>query len=159
MSIHSKATDVKGLKDTEIEIPNVSVDIVSESQLSTTDDNNDMRVNLWLVICNIEDLKHQMLMNYNESQFLKEFEEDRVFLKTGQDLYKYYLKQTKEFEDQRVLNKDLNRTRPYCEKYKIDTDTGQNVLYNILYAYAQYDLDIGYCQGMNYFVDLFWQNL
>ncbi len=58
MSIHSKATDVKGLKDTEIEIPNVSVDIVSESQLSTTDDNNDMRVNLWLVICNIEDLKH-----------------------------------------------------------------------------------------------------
>lgn len=57
------------------------------------------------------------------------------------------------------MGKDLTRTRPKCDEYKTDWRTGKNSLYNILYAYAQFDLEIGYCQGMNYFVDMFWQNL
>ena len=32
-------------------------------------------------------------------------------------------------------------------------------LRRILRAYAALDKECGYCQGMNYFVDMFWQNL
>ena len=99
-----------------------------------------------------------MLLEFNDNEKDKPFE-TRTYLKSGTELYQHYLKQDKPFEDSRILGKDLTRTRPYCEEYKIDHTTGNNSLYNILYAYAQFDNEIGYCQGMNYFVDMFWQNL
>lgn len=40
------------------------------------------------------------------------------------------------FEDSRILGKDLTRTRPKFEEYKVDPVAGNNPLYNILYAYA-----------------------
>ena len=85
-------------------------------------------------------------MEFNENQkIVQPDKEKRVFLKTGLELYEYFLAQRETFEDQRVLNKDLERTRPYCQEYKIDRCSGGNHLYNVLFAYAQYDLEIGYC--------------
>lgn len=46
--------------------------------------------------------------------------------------------------------KDLHRTLPELEIFKIDYETGNNTLYNVLLAYANYDNEIGYVQGMNY---------
>ena len=99
-----------------------------------------------------------MLQEFNDSQKEKP-EAERQYISDGKDLYQYYLNQNEEFDDSRILLKDLSRTRPKFEPYKVKTEDGKNPLYNILHAYAQFDLEIGYCQGMNYFVDLFWQHL
>jgi hypothetical protein len=51
-----------------------------------------------------------------------------------------------------MIEKDLPRTFPEIEEFKIDISTGKNRLYNVLKAYAHYDPKVGYCQGMNYVV-------
>ena len=51
-----------------------------------------------------------------------------------------------------MIKKDLSRTFPEVEEFKIDTSSGKNRLYNVLKAYAHYDPEVGYCQGMNYVV-------
>jgi len=96
-----------------------------------------------------------MLQEFNDDERSKPFAE-RTYLRSGYELYKYYLSQREPFEDSRILGKDLTRTRPKFEDYKTDPESGNNSLYNVLYAYSQFDLEIGYCQGMNYFVDMFW---
>lgn len=121
-------------------------------------ESTNLRRELWQIVCNIDDLKHQMLQEFNDNQKHKPFHE-RTYITNGLELYKYYLSLQHPFEDSRILGKDLARTRPKCAEYKIDPSTGKNSLYNVLYAYSQFDLEIGYCQGMNYFVDLFWRNL
>ncbi len=50
--------------------------------------------------------------------------------------------------------KDVERTRIKEGIYKIDVHSGENPLYNILCTYAQFDPEIGYCQGMHCIVDL-----
>ncbi|OMJ70048.1 hypothetical protein SteCoe_32067 [Stentor coeruleus] len=47
-----------------------------------------------------------------------------------------------------VINRDLDRTFPGHELYR--TIEGQQSLRNILRAYAFFDTEIGYCQGMGY---------
>ena len=46
--------------------------------------------------------------------------------------------------------KDLNRTFPGNQEFKLPVDSGVNRLYNILKAYSAYDPETGYCQGMNF---------
>ena len=46
--------------------------------------------------------------------------------------------------------KDLGRTFPGNQEFKIAHETGENRLYNILKAYSAYDPETGYCQGMNF---------
>jgi len=36
----------------------------------------------------------------------------------------------------------------------VDPESGENKLFNVLNAYAHYDTDIGYCQGLNFIVAL-----
>ena len=76
-----------------------------------------------------------MLQEFNDNQRRKPFKE-RTYLRNGHDLYNYYLNQKEPFEDSRILGKDLARTRPKLEEYKVDPATGMNSLYNVLYAYA-----------------------
>ena len=51
-----------------------------------------------------------------------------------------------------TINKDLDRTYPGHEIYR--TVEGQLSLRNILRAYAFFDPEIGYCQGMGYIVGI-----
>lgn len=48
------------------------------------------------------------------------------------------------------ITKDLGRTFPGNEEFKINHETGDNRLYNVLKAYSAYDPETGYCQGMNF---------
>ena len=45
--------------------------------------------------------------------------------------------------------KDLHRTDTKNKKFEIDYTTGNNSLYNVLYAYAHFDPELGYAQAMN----------
>ena len=47
---------------------------------------NNIRRELWQIVCNIDDLKHQMLQEFNDNQKNKPFEE-RVYIKDGKELY------------------------------------------------------------------------
>ena len=53
-------------------------------------------------------------------------------------------------ETKAVIEKDLHRTFPDVEEFKISISSGKNRLYNVLKAYSEYDPEVGYCQGMNY---------
>lgn len=58
-----------------------------------------------------------------------------------------------EQEDKRVahkIQKDLSRTFPGNEEFKLPADSGNNRLYNVLKAYSAYDPETSYCQGMNF---------
>lgn len=48
--------------------------------------------------------------------------------------------------------KDLKRTCLGNEDFMIDPIKGNNPLYNVLTAYAHYDTEVGYVQGMNFIV-------
>lgn len=72
-----------------------------------------LRRELWQIVCNIDDLKHQMLQEFNDNEKMKPFAE-RTYLKDGLELYKYYLNRKEPFSDSRILGKDLTRTRPKC---------------------------------------------
>lgn len=74
-------------------------------------------------------------------------------IKTSKDLYEHFMNQ-KDKEVDRKLLKDLNRTQLDNEEFKVDPKTGKNKLYNVLNAYAMYDHEISYCQGMNFIVSL-----
>ena len=51
-------------------------------------------------------------------------------------LYEYYRDKKTADIDYRLLEKDLERTRPSYLPYKFDKNSGKNPLYNISNAYA-----------------------
>lgn len=71
------------------------------------------------------------------------------FLCVSLDLYANLLKRANS-EVEMMIEKDLSRTFPEIEEFKLDVNSGKNRLYNVLKAYAHYDPEVGYCQGMNY---------
>lgn len=50
------------------------------------------------------------------------------------------------------IDKDLDRTFPGTEQF--NNVAGQQQLRRVLRAYAAYDPDVGYCQGMNFLAAL-----
>ena len=58
-----------------------------------------------------------------------------------------------------TISKDIMRTFPKIKKHKEDVNAGENKLFNVLRAYSRYDEDVKYCQGMNFIVFLFLENL
>ncbi|EEA06278.1 TBC domain-containing protein [Cryptosporidium muris RN66] len=61
---------------------------------------------------------------------------------------------SKEFEEQ--INVDLCRTFPNCALFNESYErNGINSLRRVLYAFAAYDRDIGYCQGINFIAAIF----
>ncbi|OMJ86740.1 hypothetical protein SteCoe_11676 [Stentor coeruleus] len=53
---------------------------------------------------------------------------------------------------EKMILKDIGRTFPHELLFKSFCGFGQTCMFNILKAYASYDSDIGYCQGMNFIV-------
>jgi hypothetical protein len=53
------------------------------------------------------------------------------------------------------IDKDLHRTFPDHPMFDSPKKYGQNALRNILRAYAAYDPDVGYCQGMGFIAAMF----
>ncbi|KAJ3221446.1 GTPase-activating protein [Chytriomyces hyalinus] len=53
---------------------------------------------------------------------------------------------------QRSITRDIPRTFPKHPMFKDDSSEGQKALFNVLSAYAAYDHDCGYCQGLTFVV-------
>jgi len=53
-----------------------------------------------------------------------------------------------------LIERDLGRTFPLHPDFASRQSEGQSALANILRAYAQYDPDVGYCQGMAFIAGL-----
>lgn len=49
-----------------------------------------------------------------------------------------------------VIKKDIHRTFPAHDYFKEAGGVGQDTLFNISKAYAVYDTEIGYCQGLTF---------
>lgn len=92
------------------------------------------RPEAWRLICNTE----QYLSIFNEGMGMREV-----------DLY-WKLVRTPDREREREIEKDVRRTFPGNPNFQLACDSGNNQLYNILKAYSQHDVRVGYCQGMNY---------
>ena len=58
-----------------------------------------------------------------------------------------------------TISKDILRTFPLDPSYKEDWKSGENSLFNVLKAYAAYDKNVKYWQGMNFIAFLFLKNL
>ena len=52
----------------------------------------------------------------------------------------------------RQIERDLHRTFPEQKIFQERNGIGQQVLNNILCAYANYDPEVGYCQGMGFII-------
>jgi ankyrin repeat protein len=62
--------------------------------------------------------------------------------------YRALLKQETPSEDQ--ITRDINRTFPRHILFQDQGGLGQQVLFNVLKAYAVYNPNVGYCQGMGF---------
>jgi hypothetical protein len=49
-----------------------------------------------------------------------------------------------------VIQRDINRTFPAHDFFKEAGGLGQDSLYRISKAYAVYDSEVGYCQGLSF---------
>lgn len=96
----------------------------------------------------LDDDMRQSLMALSKSQNIK----------TSLDLYEHY-RDKSDAEITRKIEKDLKRTVVTNKEFNIDYKTGNNKLFNILNAYAMYDHEVSYCQGMNFIVALLLNHL
>ncbi|KAH8549276.1 rab-GTPase-TBC domain-containing protein [Umbelopsis sp. PMI_123] len=53
---------------------------------------------------------------------------------------------------ERIINRDLARTFPTVDMFKLDGGSGQQAMGRILKAYSMYDAHVGYCQGLAFLV-------
>jgi len=53
---------------------------------------------------------------------------------------------------ERIINRDLARTFPNVDMFKLDGGSGQQAMGRILKAYSMYDAHVGYCQGLAFLV-------
>ncbi|XP_063972215.1 rab GTPase-activating protein 1-like isoform X2 [Diachasmimorpha longicaudata] len=65
---------------------------------------------------------------------------------------KYRILITKESSCESVILRDINRTFPAHDFFKETGGLGQDSLYRISKAYAAYDEEVGYCQGLSFLV-------
>lgn len=53
-----------------------------------------------------------------------------------------------------MITKDVSRTLSDLDLFNEDLTAGNNKLFNVLKAYANYDKEVSYVQGLNYIVGL-----
>lgn len=75
------------------------------------------------------------------------------------EMYQNYLEKPNLDSTDYTISKDILRTFPESTHHKEDYKSGKNKLFNVLKAYSTYDPDVKYCQGMNFIVFLFLENL
>ncbi|XP_048587663.1 rab GTPase-activating protein 1 isoform X2 [Nematostella vectensis] len=66
------------------------------------------------------------------------------------DSYKHLF--TKESPTEQVIVWDIHRTFPAHDYFKDSGGEGQEALYKISKAYSVYDEEVGYCQGLSFFI-------
>lgn len=62
----------------------------------------------------------------------------------------YRLLLTKETKCENVIQRDINRTFPANKFFKEIGGSGQDALFKVSKAYAVYDTEVGYCQGLTF---------
>uniref|UniRef100_A0A5S6R4J5 Rab-GAP TBC domain-containing protein n=1 Tax=Trichuris muris TaxID=70415 RepID=A0A5S6R4J5_TRIMR len=62
----------------------------------------------------------------------------------------YYSLLEKDCPNEQVILRDIHRTFPAHEYFKQSGGVGQEALYKISKAYAIYDVEVGYCQGLSF---------
>lgn len=77
-------------------------------------------------------------------QRLVQCEQDSTLVNT------YRILISKECNCERTIQKDINRTFPTHDYFKEAGGVGQDTLFNISKAYAVYDTEVGYCQGLTF---------
>jgi hypothetical protein len=53
-----------------------------------------------------------------------------------------------------MISKDVSRTLSYLKMWNEEHTGGNNKLFNVLKAYANYDNEVSYVQGLNYVVGM-----
>ena len=110
-----------------------------------------IRGGIWKLVCKTDEIKAKELARYKVRRNATKDENGQPtmpLILTAKELYHYYRSQnTPDIEH--LLKKDLERTDLSNMDFKIDYKTNKNPLYNVLNAYAHYDSEVGYCQGMN----------
>lgn len=61
----------------------------------------------------------------------------------------YKIVMSKECPNEDVILRDISRTFPANDYFK-ESGTGQELLFKISRAYATYDSEVGYCQGISF---------
>ncbi|CAJ0933526.1 unnamed protein product, partial [Mesorhabditis belari] len=77
----------------------------------------------------------------------------QLFAKVHMDpelLKTYHLLLVKECSAEQVIMRDIHRTFPAHERFKASGGEGQEALYKISKAYALYDEEVSYCQGLSF---------
>ncbi|XP_067644061.1 rab GTPase-activating protein 1-like isoform X2 [Eurosta solidaginis] len=64
------------------------------------------------------------------------------------DMYKILI--TKETKCENVIQRDIHRTFPAHKCFKESGGSGQDSLFKVSKAYAVYDIEVGYCQGLSF---------
>lgn len=86
--------------------------------------------------------------------WIKLLEIDQAIAVHSDNLYEKLTDFTND-EAESQINKDISRTLADLNLWQEDHTNGENKLYNVLKAYANYDNEVSYVQGMNYLVGLF----
>jgi hypothetical protein len=74
----------------------------------------------------------------------------RELLLANPGIYQLLLSTETSNSSEKLIVKDIHRTLPSQELFQMIDGPGQRSLHNLLKAYAVYDRDVGYTQGMNF---------
>jgi len=124
---------------------------VDEQLMKNSSEELNLRGSIWKIFCRVDEIKMNELASYKEKREQTRDAKGNYTLpliKTPKELYYHYRGQfTKEIDE--MLVKDVARSDPKNHDFAMETQHGHNPLYNVLNAYAHYDPEVGYCQGMN----------
>ena len=76
----------------------------------------------------------------------------------SEDVYEK-LREMSQPKEEVLIAKDIYRTYPEHDMFKQRDGPGQRSLFNLLKAYANYDPEVGYCQGMGFIAGLLLMNI
>jgi len=135
----------------------------SREKIKLVEKTND-RIEKWLAMLNNWDNVNQSKLKSRCRKGIPDAVRGEVWLRlTGADELKKNAKgkyndlrheePEKKYAD--VIERDLDRTFPTHSIFNKHSDIGQGGLRNVLRAYAVYDQEVGYCQGMGFIAALF----
>lgn len=93
---------------------------------------------MWKYVARIDSLKEELI---HDKQF-----------QTAEQMYLYYKVAQRDVTLEKAIWMDCTRTDPKNKLFQVDYTSGKNPLFNVLMAYANFDPEVNYCQGMNFVV-------
>lgn len=108
-----------------------------------------LRGRLWKVYCRSDEIKWGLVESYHKKRNAdKKLKLEMPNLETPEEVFNFYKNMPNE-KAMYDITKDLHRTDPGNDDWKVDFKSGTNSLFNVLMAYANYDPEITYAQSMN----------